>query len=167
MFARCRRISGPEVSATRPSMVGSHLVITSGGPEELTSSGISNQSPWRNERAEVAPANAKWTPGGRCLMPRKRGDVVNERRSMPPRAPCGRSRSRIAGVVAVSISGLRKPLCAGEAKPIAVSKSRSHAAASQGYRIQYGEGLCAWKCVRGSAGISGNTAPSTSSKQIR
>lgn len=40
----------------------------------------------------------KWNPGGRSLIPRKRGEVVNERRSMPQRREAGRERSRIAEV---------------------------------------------------------------------
>ena len=53
--------------------------------------------PWRRESEDVDEVNRKCKPGGRDFMPWKRGEVVNESRSMPHRQEDGRERSNMVG----------------------------------------------------------------------
>jgi hypothetical protein len=50
------------------------------------------------DRKALAPEYRKWNPGGRWLMPRKRGEESKARRSMPIRVLAGRLRRRIVGL---------------------------------------------------------------------
>lgn len=65
---------------------------------EVEAGGISNQNPSRIERDAVSLVYKKCQPGERSLMPRKRAEVVNVRRSMPQRIPGGRLRMKMEGV---------------------------------------------------------------------
>lgn len=96
-------VSGQGVRMLR---FGSQIRIRSGGvaarrdveAELAVIFGISNQNPSRIESEAVSLVNMKCQPGGRSLMPRKRAEVVNVRRSMPQRIPGGRLRRRMEGV---------------------------------------------------------------------
>lgn len=73
----------------REPVVGSHFrTIKVGGD------GMWNQKPSRMEREVVSLVKRKCQPGGMSLTPRKRGEVVNESRSIPQRIPIGRFRRR-------------------------------------------------------------------------
>ena len=67
--------------------------------------GTTNQNPQREERDADAPAKTKCGPGGRDLMPVKRGVEVKVRRSMPTREFWGREGRRMVGVCSVGGGG--------------------------------------------------------------
>lgn len=106
-FARQRNSSVVSCSLTRDSVAGSHFLMNrSGGPvAEEPVEVTRNQAPWRTPREAFVEVKTKCRPGGRCLMPLKRGVVVKERRSMPARARSGRLRRRRVAAFDVSIFG--------------------------------------------------------------
>lgn len=62
--------------------------------------GIWSHDPWRIEREVVGLVKMKCQPGGIPVMPWKRGDEVNVKRSIPTKSCFGRERSSIVAVIA-------------------------------------------------------------------
>jgi len=107
-FARQRSSAVASCSERRVSVAASHFLMKrSGGlvAEELVEVTL-NQAPWRTLSEALVEVKMKCRPGGRCLMPWKRGVVVKDRRSMPARARSGRERRRRVAAFEVSISSV-------------------------------------------------------------
>jgi hypothetical protein len=93
MFALHLKISACDVSAIRSSVLSSHFFTNTWG--EPCPGLTYSHAPFLTDSVVSLAANTKCSPGGTFLIPWKRGDAVNESRSMPARAFGGRFSSKM------------------------------------------------------------------------